>query len=46
MPAAVVGALVIAGEYGTGTIRNTFAATPCRATVQPHEVQSSLSPFA
>ncbi|WP_151480735.1 ABC transporter permease [Streptomyces albicerus] len=31
--AAVVGALVITGEYGSGTIRSTFAATPRRATV-------------
>ncbi|MGP4089582.1 ABC transporter permease [Streptomyces sp. KR55] len=30
---AVVGALVITGEYGSGTIRTTFAATPRRATV-------------
>ncbi|MFJ5266594.1 ABC transporter permease subunit [Streptomyces sp. NPDC088387] len=31
--AAVTGALLITGEYGTGTIRTTFAATPRRATV-------------
>ncbi|MGW3645439.1 ABC transporter permease subunit [Streptomyces sp. NPDC000878] len=31
--AAVVGALLITGEYGSGSIRTTFAATPRRATV-------------
>ncbi|GAB2972056.1 ABC transporter permease subunit [Streptomyces pseudoechinosporeus] len=31
--AAVVGALVITGEYASGTIRTTFSATPRRATV-------------
>ncbi|WP_243745291.1 ABC transporter permease subunit [Streptomyces hainanensis] len=31
--AAVVGALVICGEYGSGTIRTTFAAVPRRGTV-------------
>ncbi|WP_432041799.1 ABC transporter permease subunit [Streptomyces cadmiisoli] len=31
--AAVTGALVITGEYGSGTIRTTFAATPRRTTV-------------
>jgi ABC-2 type transport system permease protein len=31
--AAVVGALVVTGEYGSGTIRTTFAAVPRRATV-------------
>ncbi|PSM42381.1 ABC transporter permease [Streptomyces dioscori] len=33
MLAAVVGALVITGEYGSGTIRTTFVATPRRGTV-------------
>ncbi|QKZ23974.1 ABC transporter permease subunit [Streptomyces chartreusis] len=33
MLVAVVGALVITGEYGSGTIRTTFGATPRRATV-------------
>ncbi|MDG4856689.1 ABC transporter permease subunit [Streptomyces sp. T-3] len=33
MLAAVVGALVVSGEYGSGTIRTTFAANPRRATV-------------
>lgn len=33
MLAAVVGALLITGEYGSGSIRTTFAATPRRATV-------------
>lgn len=31
--AAVLGALLITGEYGSGTLRTTFAATPRRATV-------------
>lgn len=31
--AAVLGALLITGEYGSGTIRITFAANPRRATV-------------
>lgn len=31
--AAVVGALVITSEYGSGSIRTTFAATPRRASV-------------
>ncbi|WP_210584627.1 ABC transporter permease subunit [Streptomyces sp. GESEQ-35] len=31
--AAVTGALLITGEYGTGTIRTTFAANPRRTTV-------------
>ncbi|MFJ8841777.1 ABC transporter permease subunit [Streptomyces cyaneofuscatus] len=33
MLAAVVGALVISGEYSSGTIRTTFAAVPRRSTV-------------
>ncbi|MFD0038285.1 ABC transporter permease [Streptomyces anulatus] len=33
MLAAVVGALVASGEYGSGTIRTTFAACPRRGTV-------------
>ncbi|CAL9489363.1 hypothetical protein SUDANB171_03196 [Streptomyces sp. enrichment culture] len=33
MLAAVVGALVMSGEYSSGTIRTTFAATPRRRTV-------------
>ncbi|SCF65638.1 ABC transporter permease subunit [Streptomyces sp. Cmuel-A718b] len=33
MLAAVVGALVVTGEYSSGTIRTTFAARPRRATV-------------
>ncbi|MDT0341820.1 ABC transporter permease subunit [Streptomyces litchfieldiae] len=33
MLAAVVGALVMCGEYGSGTIRTTFAAVPRRGTV-------------
>ncbi|MER7177194.1 ABC transporter permease subunit [Streptomyces mesophilus] len=33
MLAAVVGALVISGEYSSGTIRTTFAANPRRGTV-------------
>lgn len=33
MLAAVVGALVVTGEYSSGTIRTTFAARPRRSTV-------------
>ncbi|MFF2534739.1 ABC transporter permease [Streptomyces cyaneofuscatus] len=33
MLAAVVGALVVSGEYSSGTIRTTFAAVPRRSTV-------------
>ncbi|MGV9519123.1 ABC transporter permease subunit [Streptomyces griseus] len=33
MLAAVVGALVVTGEYSSGTIRTTFAAVPGRTTV-------------
>ncbi|UCA49056.1 ABC transporter permease [Streptomyces sp. WA6-1-16] len=33
MLAAVVGALVVTGEYSSGTVRTTFAARPRRATV-------------
>jgi ABC-2 type transport system permease protein len=33
MLAAVVGALTICGEYGSGTIRTTFAAVPDRGRV-------------
>ncbi|MEV8017992.1 ABC transporter permease [Streptomyces sp. NPDC086554] len=33
MPAAVVGALLVTGEYSSGTVRTTFAANPRRATV-------------
>ncbi|MGW0762850.1 ABC transporter permease subunit [Streptomyces sp. NPDC002814] len=33
MLAAVVGALLVTGEYASGTIRTTFAANPRRATV-------------
>ncbi|AGK77213.1 hypothetical protein SFUL_2259 [Streptomyces microflavus DSM 40593] len=33
MLAAVVGALVVSGEYSSGTIRTTFAAVPHRSTV-------------
>ncbi|MGW5797733.1 ABC transporter permease [Streptomyces bacillaris] len=33
MPAAAVGALVVTGEYSSGTIRTTFTAVPRRGTV-------------
>ncbi|QIB48073.1 ABC transporter permease subunit [Streptomyces aureoverticillatus] len=33
MLAAVVGALLVTGEYGSGTLRTTFTANPRRATV-------------